>query len=86
MKVHVGSILYDYTGGRPTVEARGGTLTELFDDLERRHPGLRFRVVDERECVRPHVRVFVNGSLAADLGRKLAKDDEVHVLGALSGG
>lgn len=86
MKVHVGSILYEYTGGRPTVEASGGTVAELFDDLERRFPGLRFRVVDEREEVRAHMRVFVNGELVRGLARKLERGDEVHVLGALSGG
>jgi molybdopterin converting factor small subunit len=86
VKVHVGSILYEYTKGRPTVEARGGTIAELFDDLERRFPGLRFRVIDERGEVRAHMKVFVNGELTKGLGRRLAQGDEVHILGALSGG
>jgi molybdopterin converting factor small subunit len=86
VKVHVGSVLYEYTGGRPEVEAHGATVAAVLDDLERRFPGLRFRVIDEQGRIRPHMRVFAGGRPVRDLDARLAHEDELHVLGALSGG
>ena len=86
MKVRVGSVLFEYTGNRPEVEARGATLGALLLDLDRRHPGLRFRVVDEQDRIRAHMNVFVAGRRARDLGTRIGSDDEVHILQAISGG
>jgi len=68
------------------VEADGATLGELLADLDRRHPGLRFRMVDEQDRLRPHMRVFVNGRAARDLALPLRADDDVSIVQALSGG
>jgi sulfur-carrier protein len=77
--------LVSYTGAS-RVEANGQTLSELFDDLDRRYPGLRFRVVDEQNLLRPHLRVFVNGLGVRDLAHALKPDDFVAIVLALSGG
>lgn len=68
------------------VEAEGATLRALLLDLDRRYPGLRFRVVDEQDAVRPHMRIFVNGEPPAGLDAPLRAEDEVYILMALSGG
>jgi molybdopterin converting factor small subunit len=68
------------------VEASGATLAELLSDLDRRYPGLRFRMIDEQDQVRRHIRVFVNGEQVFDLGRALRSSDTVHIVQALSGG
>jgi molybdopterin converting factor small subunit len=86
VKVHVGSVLYEYTGGRAEVEATGTTVAAVLDDLERRFPGLRFRVIDEQGRIRPHMRVFADGVLVSDLRARIGDRNELHVLGALSGG
>ena len=85
MKVIVPSMLRSYTGARE-IAAEGATLAAALLDLDRRHPGLRFRVVDEQDRIRPHVRFFVNGELVSDLGRALAPGDVVQIVQALSGG
>jgi molybdopterin synthase sulfur carrier subunit len=59
----------------PHVEAVGDTLDELFADLDRRYPGLRFRVVDEQNRLRPNMRVFVNDSGVRELAHALPPDD-----------
>ena len=64
----------------------GATLAELLLDLDRRHPGIRFRMVDEQDHLRPHMRLFVNGEQARDLGLALSPADEVQIVQALSGG
>lgn len=85
MKVILPSPLVSYTEKRE-VEARGTTLVELFADLDRRYPGLRFRVIDEQGGIRPHMRVFVNGTQVRELGLALRETDEVQLIQALSGG
>ncbi len=85
MKVLIPGALRSYTG-QSHIQASGGTLDALFADLDRRYPGLRFRVVDEQNLLRPNMRIFVNGIGVRDLQHTLAPDDFVAVVLALSGG
>lgn len=85
MKVIVPSPLRSYTGGRP-VEAEGATLAAVLADLDRRYPGIRFRMIDEQDRIRPHIRFFVNGSQVFDLHVALRAGDELQIVQALSGG
>ena len=85
MKVLVPGALRSYTG-ELQLQADGDTLAAMFADLDRRYPGLRFRVVDEQGQLRPNMRVFVNGLNVRDLGHALQADDFVAVVLALSGG
>lgn len=85
MRVLIPGALRSYTRVSQ-VEACGHTLEELFDDLERRYPGLRFRVVDEQKLLRPNMRIFVNGAGVRALRHPLRPDDLVAIVQALSGG
>ncbi|MDD5248762.1 MAG: MoaD/ThiS family protein [Rhodocyclaceae bacterium] len=86
MQVVIPSQLHDYTGGRSRVPAAGDSLATVLDDLDRRFPGLRFRVVDEQGAIRPHIRFYVNRAAATSLAQPIAPDDELLIVGALSGG
>lgn len=86
MTVHIPSPLRSYTSGHEEVTAEGRTIAELMLDLDRRYPGIRFRMIDEQDAVRPHMRIFVNKEQIDDLAVALRADDEVHILQALSGG
>lgn len=85
MNVLVPGALSSYTGSTH-VQATGDTLLQLFADLERRYPGVRFRVVDEQQRLRPNMRIFVNGLGVRDLTHRLQPDDSVAIVLALSGG
>ncbi len=85
MKVLIPSLLLSYTGVRQ-VHAEGRTLGEVLLDLDRRFPGLRFRIVDEQDALRPHVRFFINGDQVFDLATPVGTEDELVVVQALSGG
>jgi len=85
MKVLIPSALRSYTKERE-VEAAGATLTDLVANLDRRYPGVRFRMIDEQDRMRPHIRFFVNGEQVFDLARPLRPTDAVHIVQALSGG
>ena len=84
--VRVASPLRSYTNGASRVDAAGATVSEVLADLERRFPGMRFRMIDEQERIRRHVRVFVNTREAGTLAEAVRPGDEVHLICALSGG
>ena len=86
VNVHFSSHIRSYTGGRADVEANGSNLAEILDDLESRYPGIRFRIVDEQGRIRTHMNFFVGNELVRDLAHRVAPGEEVHILGALSGG
>jgi molybdopterin converting factor small subunit len=86
MHVLVPGPLRSYTGDAPAVSADGETLAEVVGDLDRRYPGIRFRIVDEHGRIRQHIKFFVNGVQARDLSPRLSDDDEVMIVCALTGG
>jgi molybdopterin converting factor small subunit len=86
VKVWIAQPLRSYTDQQSSVEAEGATLDALLRDLDRRYPGIRFRMVDEQDRVRTHMRVFVNRAQVDDLRTPLLDGDEVHIFQALSGG
>ena len=86
MKVAIPSPLRSYTGHKHDVEANGATLAEVLSDLDRRYPGLRFRIITEQDTIRPHIRIFVNEDQAATLAVTVRQEDRVHIICALSGG
>ena len=85
MKVIVPTPLRSYTAARE-VAAVGATLGAVLEDLDRRYPGIRFRMIDEQDRLRPHLRLFVNGEQTHDLARPVLAEDELQIVQALSGG
>jgi molybdopterin synthase sulfur carrier subunit len=85
VKVSVPTPLLSYTE-EPQVDAEGATVAELLVDLDRRYPGIRFRMIDEQDEIRAHVKIFVNREPIADLEVQVGPRDEVQILQALSGG
>ncbi len=85
MKVLIPSPLRSYTQ-RTWVQAQGATLGDVLADLDAQFPGIRFRMVDEQDRLRPHVRFFVRSEAVFDLAKPLADSDELLIVQALSGG
>lgn len=85
MQVVIPSALRSYTEASKA-EASGATIAEVLNDLDRRYIGIRFRMIDEQERIRRHIRIFVNGVQVRDLSHPLAESDEVVIVQALSGG
>ena len=86
MKVLVPGPLLSYTKGRREVEVNGATLAEVLLALDRDYPGIRFRMIDEQDGVRRHMRIFVNREQVRSLEVALQAADEVLIVQALSGG
>ena len=85
-QVLIPSQLTAYTAGVTRVDAAGATVAAVLDDLDRRFPGLKFRVVDEQDRVRKHMRLFVGQAETRDIARAIGPADELLIFGALSGG
>lgn len=85
MKVLIPGALRSYTE-KSEAEANGATLADVLADLDRRYEGIRFRMIDEQDRIRRHIRIFVNGEQARDLSQPLSATDEVIIVQALSGG
>ena len=85
MRVLIPSALRSYTESAEA-QASGATLAEVLADLDRQYAGIRFRMIDEQDRIRRHIRVFVNGEQVRELAQPLRAADEVVIVQALSGG
>jgi molybdopterin synthase sulfur carrier subunit len=86
VKVRIPDPLRSYTQQQKVVEADGETVAALLADLDTRYPGLRFRMVDEHDRIRKHMKVFVNDESVRDLNTPITVRDEITIMQALSGG
>ncbi|HET8569308.1 MAG TPA: MoaD/ThiS family protein [Candidatus Limnocylindria bacterium] len=81
--------LRDLVGGANKVQAEGRTLDELLSDIDRRFPGFRARLVDERGAIRTYVNVYIgehDARTRGGLGASLEGASEVMVIPAMAGG
>lgn len=88
IEVRIPTILRQYTDGQKAVDGSGGTLAELFADLESRHPGIQARIVDDGK-LRRFVNVYLNDEdvrFVDGIETKLADGDTITILPAVAGG
>jgi molybdopterin synthase sulfur carrier subunit len=83
-RVIVPTHLRSYTQGAHEIEAEGQTLGEVLEHVEAQCPGMRVRIIDEQDRIRPHVKCFVRGEQAWSLDVPITGD--VQIIAALSGG
>lgn len=86
MTVSIPTPLRSYTGGEREVSADGGSLDDVLVTLDRRYPGIRFRIITEQDTIRRHIRIFVNGEQASHLAVLVRPEDHIYIVCALSGG
>ena len=87
--VRLPGALRDSVGGETKIQATGGTLADVFADIDRRHPGFRARVLDDGGAIRSYVNVYVGDTDArASGGLDTAVPDgsEIMVIPAMAGG
>lgn len=86
VRIRLAPLLYSYTGGLRSVEVEAGTVGQALASLDRRFPGVMFRVIDEQNRVRPHVNIFLGEQSVRDLDTPVSEGSEIYIVGALSGG
>jgi molybdopterin converting factor small subunit len=92
VEVRIPTILRSYTGGEKAVTGQGSTLSELIDDLEQHHQGIKEHLVEVKDGerdLRRFVNVYVNDEdvrFAGGLSAPVSDGDSVVVLPAVAGG
>jgi molybdopterin converting factor small subunit len=86
VEVRIPTPLRSYTDGQKVVDGEGATVSEVLDDLDRRFPGIRFRMVDEQNRLRQHMNIWIGQDPVTDLATSVTAADEITIMQALSGG
>ena len=77
------------TGGAEEVQAAGDTLSDLIDQLEAAHPGVKERLMDESGQLRRFVNVYVDDEdvrFLDGLSTPIAEGTKVSIIPAVAGG
>ena len=88
IEVRIPTILRTYTGGERVVDGAGSTVTEVIDQLEADHAGIKERLIENGEA-RRFVNIYVNDEdirFTGNLGTPVADGDTVVILPAVAGG
>ena len=86
MKVHIPTPLRSYTAKESMIEAGGATVGAMLAEVDRRYPGFRFRIIDEQDGIREHIKIFINEKPIGKLSDPVQPGDTIHIICALSGG
>ena len=89
VKVHIPTPLRRMTENQAEVEIEAGTVAELVENLEKAHPGIREKLLDESGEIRRYVNIYVNEEdiRFLDGAQTALKDrDVVSIVPAIAGG
>ena len=92
VEVRIPTILRTFTSGAKAVQGDGSTLLAVIDDVDAQHPGLKDRLLEEKDGktdLRRFVNLYVNDEdvrFTGGLGTELNDGDQVVVLPAVAGG
>jgi sulfur-carrier protein len=87
--VLVPTALQKFTNNQATLECSGSNITELFDSLEERCPGIKSRLCDEAGKPRRFLNLYVNSEdirFLEGTETSLKDGDEVSIVPAVAGG
>ncbi len=86
--VRIPTPLRVHTGGKDEVSASGATVAEVIDDLEKHHPGIKAKLVDDNG-VRRFVNIFVGDEdirFLEGVATKVSDGVEISIIPAIAGG
>ena len=89
VKVKIPTQLRSLTEGADEVEAKGTTLSDVLEDLENRHPGMKERILDDGGQLRRFVNVYLNDEdvrFLEGLQTEVPEDARLSIIPAVAGG
>ena len=89
LKVVIPTPLRKHTAGAEVVEVDAGTVQEVIDRLEARHPGIRNSICDDTGGLRRFINIYVDGEdvrFLDNLGTRAKDGAEIAIVPAISGG
>ncbi|HEY8367872.1 MAG TPA: ubiquitin-like small modifier protein 1 [Thermodesulfobacteriota bacterium] len=87
--VRIPTPLRSLTGGQAEVTASGSTVADVLADLERRHPGLKARLMDEQGQLRRFVNLYLNDEdirFLEGLATPVPATADLSIVPAIAGG
>lgn len=88
ISVKIPTPLRNLTDGNDEVQVEGATVSEVFDQLERAHPGIKERLLDDKG-VRRFINVYANDEdirFLDNLSTSLRDGDSISIVPAIAGG
>jgi molybdopterin synthase sulfur carrier subunit len=89
VQVRIPTPLRRITRGERVVQVDGANLAQALEALDRRYPGIRAKILDDRGQVLEFVNIFVNEQdirFLSGLDTPLAEGAEVSIVPAMAGG
>lgn len=89
VKVRIPSPLQKMTGNQAEVQAKGSTVAEIIESLEKDFPGIKGRLCDDSGQVRRFVNIYINNEDIRFLEKektRVKEGDEVSIIPAIAGG
>ena len=86
VKIRVAALLHSYTGGSKIIEVEASNVGDAIAALDRRFPGVAFRIIDEQQQIRQHMNIYLGEEKVHDLAAPIYPGAEIYIVGALSGG
>jgi len=89
VSIRIPTPLRNLSANQDEVQVEGATLQEALNDLERRHPGFKERIFNEKGTLRPYINVFHNDEdvrFGDGLGTALKSGDKLAIVPAIAGG
>jgi sulfur-carrier protein len=86
--VRIPAALRTLTGGKDEVKGEGETVGEVIDDLDKRHPGLKDRLLDDKG-VRRFMNIYVGEEdvrFSGGLKTPLSGQEAISIVPAIAGG
>ena len=86
--VRIPAPLRTLTGGKDEVAASGSTVGDVIDDIDRKHPGIKERLLDAKG-VRRFVNIYVGEEdvrFLKGLATELKSGDQISIVPAIAGG
>ena len=89
VSVRIPTILRNYTDGASEVTAEGATLSEVLDDLEANHAGIKARVLDDSGELRRFVNIYIGNDdvrFIEGLASPTPDGTKISIIPAVAGG
>ena len=88
-EVRLPTVLRQHAGGQASVQANGGTVGEVLEDLVRQSPLLAGQVLTDDGAMHKFINVYRNDDdvrYLEKLDTKVSDDDVISILPAVAGG
>ena len=89
VSVKIPTPLRKFTAGKDTVEATGATVSQVLDDLEAQHPGIKSKLCDDSGKMRRFINLYANEDdirFLDALDTEMKDGDTLSVVPAIAGG